>query len=275
MAVMFQRLFARILAMSPSLNRRVWQGWYDILTSRYQKADWTFMNYGYSDPDPSAPRFALSASDEPNRYFIQLYHHVASAVSLKGKSVLEVGSGRGGGSSYIAREFGPSAVTGVDCSEKAITFCNQVHSFPTLKFAPGDCESLPFPDGAIDAVVNVESSHCYPSMSGFLNEVARVLRPGGHLLWADLRAGETSDDLRKLFEAAGFKVLQDRIITPNVLAALDQITERKQEMIERNVPRLFRPLVSDFAGVRGTKVYDRFLTGTAVYYSFTLQKPEH
>ena len=33
----------------------------------------------------------------------QLYHYVAAAVELDGKKVLEVGSVRGGGASYVAR----------------------------------------------------------------------------------------------------------------------------------------------------------------------------
>ena len=33
----------------------------------------------------------------------QLYHYVVAAVDLDGKKVLEVGSVRGGGASYVAR----------------------------------------------------------------------------------------------------------------------------------------------------------------------------
>ena len=39
----------------------------------------------------------LKSEDEKDRYPIQLYHHVASQINLKGLKVLEVGSGRGGG----------------------------------------------------------------------------------------------------------------------------------------------------------------------------------
>jgi ubiquinone/menaquinone biosynthesis C-methylase UbiE len=188
--------------------------------------------------------------------------------------VVEVGSGRGGGCSYIARTLGPSNMTGVDCSEKAVSFCKGIHNHPALVFKQGDCEALPFEDGAVDAVVNVESSHCYPSMPGFLREVMRVLKPGGHLLWADIRSKETCSEMYRTFETAGFVVLRDSIITENVVAALDEVTERKQEIIDEKVPKLFRSIASDFAGLKGTKVYDRFLSGEMSYYSFTLQKPE-
>ena len=59
------------------------------------------MNYGYAPLDPQTEKLVLDDADESDRYCIQLYQHVASAVDRLGLSVLEVGSGRGGGSGYI------------------------------------------------------------------------------------------------------------------------------------------------------------------------------
>ena len=66
------------------------------------------MNYGYDAPNLS---LKLENADEVERYPIQLYHHVASQSELKDKIVLEVGSGRGGGASYIARYLNPLSIT--------------------------------------------------------------------------------------------------------------------------------------------------------------------
>ena len=51
----------------------------------------------------------------------------------------------------------------------------------------GDADNLPFADQSFDAVINIEASHCYPRLSHFLADVARVLRPGGHFLYVDAR----------------------------------------------------------------------------------------
>jgi ubiquinone/menaquinone biosynthesis C-methylase UbiE len=56
-----------------------------------------------------------------------------------------------------------------------------------LDFVRGDAQNLHFPDQSFDAVINVEASHIYPNLERFLGEVARVLRPGGHFLYADFR----------------------------------------------------------------------------------------
>jgi ubiquinone/menaquinone biosynthesis C-methylase UbiE len=56
-----------------------------------------------------------------------------------------------------------------------------------LDFVQGNAENLPFPGQSFDAVMNVQASLSYPSLPRFLAEVARILRPGGHFLYADLR----------------------------------------------------------------------------------------
>src|SRR5204863_875878 len=124
----------------------------------------------------------LDGADEVNRYSIQLYHHLARTVNMDGARVLEVGCGRGGGCSYLARYQQPASVLGIDFSAKAIAFCNRVHAVPGLTFQQGDAESLPCETGTFDVVLNVESSHCYGSVPAFLGEVFRVLRPGGYFL---------------------------------------------------------------------------------------------
>ena len=63
------------------------------------------------------------------------------------------------------------------------------------------------------------------------------------------------------------------MITPNVVRALELISERKRETIQRLVPRLLVPAVEDFAGVSGTRVYESLRAGVVEYPSCVLQKP--
>lgn len=102
----------------------MWKKVYEFLASRYPSEEWTFMNYGFANLDGSQPELK-NEEDEKNRYFIQLYHHVVSFISLKGKKVLEVGSGRGGGSEYIKRYCEPREMIGLDFSKKAVDFCKK------------------------------------------------------------------------------------------------------------------------------------------------------
>ncbi len=144
-----------------------------------------FFNFGYEEDPPMA--LPLAATDEPNRYCIQLYHVTASQVDLAGKKVLEISCGAGGGASYIMRNLGPASYTGLDLNPASIDKCRDRHQLPGLDFVQGDAENLPFPDQSFDAVINVEASHQYPHFRRFLTEVARVLGPGGHFLYTDSR----------------------------------------------------------------------------------------
>lgn len=237
----------------------------------YQKRDWTFMNYGYA-PDSAAATVVLHADDEINRTCIQLYHYVASAVDVRGRKVLEVGSGRGGGADYIMRYLDPACVVGVDYSDNAVNLCRQHYRVEGLSFIPGDAENLPFDDQSFDIVLNVESSHCYGSMTDFLTQVKRVLKPGGYFILTDFRTREQLDELEEQLTQTGMRRINRENITPNVLKALDADHGRRFAHIQRGVPKPLQKLLREFAGNKDTWIYKGFQTGEIVYQSFLLQK---
>jgi ubiquinone/menaquinone biosynthesis C-methylase UbiE len=260
--------------ISPGLKRSLVRMWYLYLTLLDKEALMIFMNYGYVDLNPDAEEIELRDGDEGDRYCIQLYHSIASAIELKGLDVLEVGCGRGGGASYIMRYLQPKSMIGVDISGKAIAFCNKYHSVEGLSFFQGDAESLPFDENTFDIIVNVESSECYDSMERFLREVFRVLRSNGYFLFTDLRSTDKIDELRQQLISSGLEVLKEERITPNVLKALDCDNKRKLELIHQKVPRLLRKYFQQFAGIQGTNTYEALRKGDADYRSFILHKRE-
>ena len=101
--------------------------------------------------------------------------------------MLEVSCGHGGGASYLVRTFRPALYTGMELNQSAVEFCRRRHILPGLDFVHGDAQDMPFPDQAFDVVVNIEASHIYLDCQKFFGEVARVLRQGGHFLYADVR----------------------------------------------------------------------------------------
>ena len=244
---------------------------YQLLAHVYQKPDWTFMNYGYA-PDNEAARLLLHADDEINRYCIQLYHYIASAVDLSGLKLLEVGSGRGGGADYIKRYLNPAYVVGLDYSDNAVNLCRQHYSVEGLSFVPGDAENLPFNDQSFDIVLNVESSHCYGSMSDFLVQVKRVLKPGGYFMFADFRKIEKLDELEEQLERTGMRRITHENITPKVIKALDADHDRRFSHIQRGVPKMLHKLLREFAGNKDTWIYKGFQTGDIIYQNFLFQK---
>ncbi len=258
---------AALCKRSPWLRRRLNRVWYQYISSLDLGDEVMFLNYGYSDGDGRGA-LPLAPEDEPNRYSIQLYHRVAGAVELARREVLEVGSGRGGGSSYVKRYLSPRVMVGVDLSDHAVGFCRRAHRISGLSFVQGDAEELPFEDGSFDAVVNVESSHCYQSMSAFLGEVRRVLRPGGHFLFADHRERPEVDGLREQLLAAGLGIEAEESVTDGVVRALELDHGRKEAIIRKRSPRLLRGIAGSFSGLRGSPAFSAFSQGTSEYLRF-------
>lgn len=259
---------------SPGLRRSLWRGLFGFLGRNFGDVTWwRYMNYGFAPLDEADRMPVLEADDQPDRYAINLYHHVATQVPLEGRDVLEVGSGRGGGSSYIARYLKPARMTGVDIAASAVEFCRRVHHVGNLDYRVGDAEALPFADGSFDAVVNVESSFCYGSLDGFLAEVARVLRPGGHLLLADLRLKDEVADLDAALERSALQIVSRRDITANVVQALALDSERRASAKGDRIPRPFQRMFDTFLGVEGTRMPVHLRARDMIYLSYCLRKP--
>lgn len=266
---MLSEAFGALLRV-PFLRKTLWRGWYEYLARGYREADWTFMNYGFDDPKVS--RLPLEPADESDRFCIQLYDYVTAPVDLHGLRVLEVGCGRGGGCSYIARYKKPRQMTGVDLSGEAIAFCRKTHHASGLDFRTGDAEQLPFVDSSFDVVVNVESSHCYPNLPAFFKEVHRVLTVSGHFLYADIHESSGISEWHGALRASDFALLLGEDITGQVLSALDQDNDRKMRLIHSLVPAVLRSSFQDFAGMRGSKIYEGFRTRSLQYLRFVARK---
>lgn len=263
----------RVLLRWPPLRRLFWRRWYQALTKRQQQSDFVFMNYGYLILDGSEVAPDLDEEHEPQRNWIQLYHHVASKANMTGKQVVEVGSGRGGGAAYLHRYLKPADMLGIDLASRAVDFSNRVHGADGLTYMQGDAEALPLEDASCDVVVNVESSHCYGSMPKFLAEVSRILRPGGYFCYADLRTVDGAAVLHKQLEATGMTILHRGDLAENVLAALREDNAMKLDYIHEVAPKwLWEPLET-FAGVEGSAIWRGLESGDTVYPHYLAQKP--
>lgn len=269
---MIDKVYSHAIRKSPRLRKLLAYRIYEFLANRYRTREWTSMNYGYVPAGPADDVPLLENADEPDRSSIALYNHVAGAVPLEGRDTLEVGCGRGGGSSFIARYLRPRTMTGVDFSQRAVLFCRQTHALEGLTFECADAERLPFADGSFDAVVNVESSHCYGSMPAFLSEVRRVLRAGGSFLFADFRPADQISALRADLLRSRLDLLRETEITGNVLASLENGEGRRLHLMKTALRGIMLRYFHELVGERGSVIFEQFRTGVCRYFSFVLQR---
>lgn len=268
---------------------------YELLSRSNNTAKMGFLNLGYVMAPEAQPR--LMAADEPNRYSIQLYHQLFSSAfppeALAGKQLVEVGCGRGGGCDYVARYFEPASVTGVDITRASIDYCRRAYANDKLSFQVGQATQLPLADASCDVVMNLESSHCYPSMSQFLAEVRRVLRPGGHFLFSDIRHANTTfrgyepvEVLEAQLAESGLELLERRDITEAVRVAIEEdgeaLIERWDKALEVTLGaedeaaaycrKHFRYAVGVSNEAQVTW-HQRFASRDHLYLSYVLRKP--
>jgi ubiquinone/menaquinone biosynthesis C-methylase UbiE len=253
------------------IRKPIWQIWHKVMIKYDKDVTANFMNYGYQGLNGD-PHLELHEADENDRYCIQLYDHVVNRADLRNKEVLEVGSGRGGGASYITRYYKPKSYIGLDISGSIIDFCNNYYDVPGLSFKKGIAENLPYESGTFDALVNVESARCYNSLATFFNEVHRVLKDDGEFLFTDMIRPSNVEALKKDLLECGFKIVHETNITANVVEALDRDTERRETLIRKKVPGFLIKSFDSFAGAKGTERYYSFTNGTYDYWSFVLHK---
>jgi ubiquinone/menaquinone biosynthesis C-methylase UbiE len=237
--------------------------WYPFVTRRWDQDDVVFLNWGYEEDPPIG--LPLSPDDEKNRYGIQLYHRTATQIDLGGKKVLEPSCGHGGGAAYLMKTLRPASYTGLDFNPRGVEFAKRRHPLPGLDFVHGDAEDLPFPDQLFDVVLNVEASHAYPHFDRFLDEVVRVLRPGGHFLYVDFRGFLEYDEWDAALAALPLRMESKREITPDVLRGLDNNAERYLELVDRRLPLFLRPFGKLFAGAPDTLLYKELQRGRMSY----------
>jgi SAM-dependent methyltransferase len=236
-----------------SMFRRFYNGVTAQLDSQVFGEFSYFLNYGYA-PDPSPQHAVVALPDHYlNRNSVKLVLELIGDCPIEGRRVLDVGCGRGGAVHVLTRFFAPASVTGLDLSSAAIAFCRRAHRDPRVRFELGDAEQLPFADGSFDVVTNIESSHAYPNIRLFFQEVSRVLVPGGHFLYTDVHPVAKRLECIAYLKLLGFLIERDVDITANVLLSCDEIAKnRVQAFSAGNDPEIMR----NFLAVPGSEVYD-------------------
>lgn len=258
--------FLRLHTKGPDAQ---WRIKYSRLTQVFPDKWLSFMNYGYYDFETNNKGLNLEETDEEWRFAIQLYHRLLGSIPVENKNILEVGCGRGGGASYITRYLKPNSYTGTDGTMSNIMFCKDAHDVPSLEFKWSKAERLSFPDEHFDVVLNLESCNYYDPFNQFVDEVYRVLKPGGYFFLSTWDTPARIRYFRTECENHKFDLIEEEDITFNVAMALRAFDSGKSIFANHKTLRRNHMYLENWRGIYNVQ---GILSGQARYCRFSLCK---
>jgi ubiquinone/menaquinone biosynthesis C-methylase UbiE len=156
-------------------------------------------------------------------------HAILEKINLENiNEVLEIGCGIGLVSAHLAKEYG-FYVYGTDVDPYEIKLAKEFNvENHNLHYQNEDATDLSFKDYSFDLVISQNVFHHIPNWYEAVNEIQRVLRPGGYLIWYDLILPQllkkmfksitknyglyTAKDIQSKFYKAGFKIVEKQKI---------------------------------------------------------------
>ncbi|MDX6581973.1 MAG: hypothetical protein QOI10_1157 [Solirubrobacterales bacterium] len=142
----------------------------------------------------------------------------------EGDVVLDVACGPGNFTREFARAVGPEGfAVGIDASRTMLERGGEElrrSNTPNLTLIRGDATALPFRDASFDASCCFAALHLFPDPFAALDEMRRVLKPGGRIaLMTSVRRELTARPLKPVLErASGMKIFEG----DEIVAALEQ-----------------------------------------------------
>jgi demethylmenaquinone methyltransferase/2-methoxy-6-polyprenyl-1,4-benzoquinol methylase len=100
-----------------------------------------------------------------------------------GQKILDVGCGTGWVLQFLRRKYPGLAGEGMDLSPQMLVEARRID--PDGNYFEGDVCALERPDNTYDLVVTVFTSRNFPDLEKSVQEMMRVLKPGGRLLILD------------------------------------------------------------------------------------------
>ena len=142
--------------------------------------------------------------------------------------VLDIGCGNGWAARLMAQRAPLGRVVGIDISDVMIELASESSSASNIEFREASAEKLPFAEEEFSHAFSMESLYYYADLPAALQEIRRVLEPGGRFvcvvdLYRENKASHqwieqlkvpvqllSIDEYCSLFERAGFVQVQAR-----------------------------------------------------------------
>ena len=160
---------------------------------------------------PMATWYAKSTANSMEE-FRKLARRIAGELP-EGGSVLEIAPGPGYFCVELAK-LGPWAIRGVDLSQAMVKIAreNAAKAGVQIDFEQGNAASLPYPRDTFDRLVCRAAFKNFAQPVRALQEMCRVLKPGGQGLLIDMRGDASQERLSRAVDGMGLSAI-NRMLT--------------------------------------------------------------
>jgi demethylmenaquinone methyltransferase / 2-methoxy-6-polyprenyl-1,4-benzoquinol methylase len=174
---------------------------------------------------------------------------IRELMSLRPERILDVATGTADMAIMMTRYLGPGKITGIDISNGMLEIGRQkiakLKLEDRIELFTGDSEAINYPDNSYDAVTVAFGVRNFENLEKGLQEILRVLRPGGRLIILEFSRPKQ----------AGFRHLYDgylRLVAPGIGKMISSSREAYQYL--NDSVRAF-PEGADFIGILNKNGY--------------------
>lgn len=156
----------------------------------------------FSEPEELSWWLSLFYNAFPARNLNPTYRRIAENLDLKNEGMLvDVGTGPGYLPQLLAGTHPDLMIIGIDLSKTMIGIASEkAEGLPNLAFTVMNGKKMIFKDGRIDYVISTLTLHQVKKPVKLLNEIYRVLKPGGRCWIYDGYADASDEDIEKGLE---------------------------------------------------------------------------
>jgi ubiquinone/menaquinone biosynthesis C-methylase UbiE len=122
----------------------------------------------------------------------QLMEEILAFLPRRAGTIVDLGCGLGGSTSYLLKYYAPGAVTGITINKKDLSRCRERE--PQAKFVFRKLPKLKLPPESADAVICVKSLKLWTIGPGLLKEIYQTLKPTGQLVCFDTVSAQGLQD---------------------------------------------------------------------------------
>lgn len=181
---------------------------------------------------------------------------LSDLVPLEDRRIIELGCGNARLARQLLQAYPTSHVTGLEVDERQHAK-NLAAPQEGLSFVAAGAQAVPFPDASFDLALMLKSLHHVPLplLDQALSEVARVLRPGGHLYVSEPVYDGPLNEIVRLFNDEGEVRAAAQAAIDRALAhgPWQEVAERRFDMpvhyadFNEFEQRMMRPTFADHA----------------------------